>query len=129
MLEDIRGVAEELRAGSIVFPLGLSHWDHQAVSNACLELASQMNAEFYAYLDMPYAQTDPAHLLRRMPHVVARVGALPEPAPYYARDPMVKRNAFLHYSSQFVPVSGALSFEASIGGAEQYWPISGAIGP
>jgi len=79
-------------------PLGISHPDHIAVSDAFRRVAHQCNLEAWLYADAPYARMYPKELHRRLEGV--------EPRPVGRRMPeSQKREAVECYQSQVRPTT------------------------
>jgi LmbE family N-acetylglucosaminyl deacetylase len=123
--DEISNVFKERRPQTVLSPLGLSHPDHIAVSDACLELAAQSDYEWYFYLDMPYALAMPELLPERLRAIekTLELSAL-EP---YSNNPGIKREVMKLYESQFEPTrrSHRRGFRATMKASEQYWKVTG----
>lgn len=115
---------EEAQAAAVVAPLGFVHSDHVAVSNACLQLSLASTREWYLYMDMPYAQTFPKELDRRL-RDVRRVFEVESLEPFPANGER-KREAVKCYQTQYGPISRDQSgFEPAMIASEQYWRVRG----
>jgi LmbE family N-acetylglucosaminyl deacetylase len=111
--------------GSVVFPLGFVHFDHVAVSNACLQLARDSELEWYIYADMPYSQTYPEMKEERLAEVQQRVHL--ESLDPYVGDALIKDEALQAYASQYGPLREERGFEAALSAPEQYWRVRALV--
>ena len=123
--EALSHVLNERRPRTVLSPLGLFHPDHLAVSNACLELATQSEFEWYLYLDMPYGLAIPKLVPERLATIDTSVNlATPDT---FSGDPDIKRDVMKLYVSQFAPTrrNHRRGFKATMKASERYWKITG----
>jgi LmbE family N-acetylglucosaminyl deacetylase len=114
---------EELKPATVVFPLGIHHTDHIALSDACTALAPKTQLPWFVYLDMPYAQTFPDEFAARL--IAFGSAGFPLGKP---REIQATSNAKMHavqcYTSQIDAVRiGLPGFEQSMLATEQYWDL------
>jgi len=122
MVSAIGLAIREIGSGSVVTPLGLTHSDHVAVSNACIELAKNSDLEWYLYMDMPYAQRS-SKVLRKREAFIRTILSLDDLEPVQI-DGGKKHDALKIYKSQYAAIGGGKSkFDEEMMTAEIYWRV------
>jgi LmbE family N-acetylglucosaminyl deacetylase len=134
VVDALRQVLVEVAPTSVVAPVGLYHADHRTVSAACLTLARESPLDWYLYLEMPYAQSFPPKVTRRLSKLAASIdleALAPVPTSGDA-----KRLVAEAYRSQHDSVrQGMVTFDRALVDPERYWRIrnvstgSAATGP
>ena len=119
----IQQTLKECDAVSVVAPLGITHSDHIAVSDACIDIATESDLDWYLYLDMPYAQARPRRMWKRLGAIGERVDL--QTFQPFEGDSDMKRQVVLSYASQVLALKSGFGrkFDATITGPEQYWSI------
>ena len=115
---------KECDAVSVVAPLGITHSDHVAVSDACVELATESDLDWYLYMDMPYGQARPRRRSKRLAAIGGQVDL--EALQPFEGDTDVKRQVVFSYASQVAALKSGFgrNFDAAITSPEQYWSIN-----
>jgi LmbE family N-acetylglucosaminyl deacetylase len=122
VVDALRQVLVEVAPTSVVAPVGLYHADHRTVSAACLTLARESTLDWYLYLEMPYAQSFPRKVTRRLSKLAASVN-LEALAPVPVSGD-AKRLAAETYRSQYDSVrQGLATFDRALVDPERYWRI------
>jgi LmbE family N-acetylglucosaminyl deacetylase len=110
-------------ARSVFLPLGVTHPDHIAVSDAALLAVSDSKLEAYVYMDMPYGQARPGRVRRRVRHI-GRTFAIDRLDPF-AGDLESKAEAVKAYSSQVGELQQGFGrhFDRVFTDPERYWRV------
>ncbi len=128
--ERLRGIQQAVATavaaseGRPVFlPLGVTHPDHIAVSDAALLAVRDADLEAYVYMDMPYGQARPGHVRRRV-RQIGRMVALERLAPFKG-DLAIKADAVKAYSSQVRELQQGFGryFSRVFTDPEKYWRV------
>lgn len=121
--DEIVRVLEETRPASIFAPLGLTHSDHLAVSDACIGLAGNSTFTWYLYMDLPYGLANRRMSSRRLATLSRHVRLVEFDS--YDGEPGMKERAMNFYSSQYEPTRKNFrrSFAATMRGKERYWRV------
>ena len=120
---ELERVLKKEQPHSVVFPVGLHHSDHIAVSNACIKLVENFDLDWYLYLDMPYANKLSHYVETRLTEI-ANTGKKVETLEPFQSKSSIKYEAFKLYSSQFQPIKDAFSdFDESMTAPELYWQL------
>jgi LmbE family N-acetylglucosaminyl deacetylase len=108
----------------VFLPLGITHPDHAAVSEAALNAVRELNIEAYLYMDMPYGQARPDRVWRRLRHIRRQFAVLPV-APF-SGDLVVKAEAVNAYRSQVAELRQGFGrhFNRVLTDPERYWRLS-----
>jgi LmbE family N-acetylglucosaminyl deacetylase len=125
--DEIVRVLDEIRPKSVLSPLGLSHADHVAVSDACLEIAMHSPLAWFLYMDLPYGYFNRRVLNRRITSIMSRVQL--RELDSFEGEPGVKQRAMSLYTSQYDPTrrSNRRAFDATMRGGERYWQVEGLL--
>jgi LmbE family N-acetylglucosaminyl deacetylase len=128
--ERLQGIQEAVatavaaaKARTIFFPLGVTHLDHIAVSDAVLVAVLGLDVESYIYMDMPYGQARPRRVRRRLRHIRRQCDL--EPLAPFLGDLETKAEAVKSYSSQFEELQQGFGryFTRVFSEPEKYWRI------
>lgn len=113
----------------VIIPLGLFHSDHTLVSDACLQLVTQMrDTVFHAYEDVPYRrmdQTVPRRIeeLTKRGYMFSPADDLPATVSQSFSHEQMKREAIGAYTSQLRAFGQGA--HATLYSAEKYWQLTG----
>lgn len=110
-------------ARSVLIPLGLTHPDHEMVSDAALRAVLNSNLDTYVYMEMPYGQARPSHVRRRLRHLRRTYDI--DPVPPYIGDLQTKAEAVNAYNSQIVALREGFGkhFNGIFTDPEKYWRL------
>jgi LmbE family N-acetylglucosaminyl deacetylase len=110
-------------ARTVCLPLGVTHPDHVAVSDAVIQVALSSKLTFFVYMDMPYGQARPDHVKRRLRNMRRHVGI--DDATLLVGDLQAKQEAIDAYASQVVELHRGFGryFDRLLTEPEQYWRI------
>jgi LmbE family N-acetylglucosaminyl deacetylase len=111
----------ELR--SVFLPLGVTHPDHIAVSDAALLAVLNSNVESYVYMDMPYGQARPGRVRRRLRDIKRQFAI--DPIGPFVGDRETKTEAVKAYSSQVGELEQGFGryFNRVFTDPEKYWRV------
>lgn len=108
---------------AVFFPLGITHPDHVAVSDAALVAVRDANLEAYVYMDMPYGQARPGRVRRRLRHIRRTVAV--ERLEPFAGDLDTKAEAVKAYTSQVAELQQGFGrhFTRVYSDPEKFWRV------
>jgi LmbE family N-acetylglucosaminyl deacetylase len=108
---------------SVFLPLGVTHPDHIAVSDAALLAVRDSKLEAYVYMDMPYGQARPGRVRRRL-RDIGRTFAVDRLDPFIG-DLETKAEAVKAYSSQVGELQQGFGrhFNRVFTDPEKYWRV------
>lgn len=128
LAEALRDTVQVHRPDKVIVPLGLFHSDHTLVSDACLQLVTQMrDTEFHAYEDVPYRQMDQAvpqriEELTKRGYLLSPAKDLPATVSQSVSHEQMKREAISAYTSQLRAFGPGA--ETTLYSTEKYWQLT-----
>jgi LmbE family N-acetylglucosaminyl deacetylase len=110
-------------ARTVFLPLGVTHPDHVAVSDAALFAVRDSEVESYIYMDMPYGQARPDRVWRRLRRIKRHFAV--EPLAPFIGDRVRKAAAVRAYSSQVGELQEGFGrhFDRALTDPEKYWRV------
>jgi LmbE family N-acetylglucosaminyl deacetylase len=121
-IEQAVAAAVEISAARSVFlPLGVTHPDHVAVSDAALLAVGESGVASFIYMDMPYGQARPDRVWRRLRRI--RQQFTVRPVAPFSGDLAAKTEAVSAYSSQIGELRQGFGrhFNRVLTDPERYW--------
>lgn len=122
-IEEVLVEAVTATDAHVVFiPLGVTHPDHIAVSDAALRAVFGTDLACFVYMDMPYGQARPGRVRRRLRELRRKVAV--EPLVQFVGDLERKAEAVRAYSSQVTELQAfGRHFDRVFTDPETYWPV------